>query len=347
MDQPKISIIIVNWNGKHLLEECLISVEKQGYDNFNTILVDNGSIDGSVEFIKEKFSKVDVIGLKENTGFAKANNIGMHKAFEDEEVEYIVPLNNDAILEEGCLFEMVKVAVQSDDKIGSVAPKILKYYKRNEIDRMGILIHRDGGGADNHTGKVDSGQFDNDKEVFGPSGCVALYSKKMLKDVQIDDDFFDDDFFAYFEDIDLNWRARLRGWKSLLASNAVVYHKGSETAGKRSYFQIYYSNRNKLFVMVKNLPMIHIIIGILSCLFYYCRIFFGFTAKTLVKKDKVAGQITSKEIFIAIFKSWIYFLIYLPKMIKKRFYIQKRKTIKNKEIFELFKKFEERKNKIM
>ena len=290
MDQPKISIIIVNWNGKHLLEECLISVEKQGYNNFNTILVDNGSIDGSVEFIKERFPKVDVIGLKENTGFAKANNIGMYRAFEDKKVEYIVPLNNDAILEKGCLFEMVKVAVQSDDKIGSVAPKILKYYKKNEIDRMGILIHRDGGGADNHTGKIDNGQFDDDKEVFGPSGCVALYSKKMLKDIEINGEFFDNEFFAYFEDIDLNWRARLRGWKSLLASDAVVYHKGSETAGKRSYFQIYYSNRNKLFVMVKNLPMIHIIIGILSCIFYYCRIFLTFFVKIIVKKTQTQTQ---------------------------------------------------------
>ena len=344
--QSKVAVIIVNWNGKHLLEECLDSIENQDYDNFSVIFVDNGSKDGSVEFVRENFSNTDIIELKENTGFAKGNNIGMHKAFDDSEVEYIAILNNDAMVEKDWLTEMIK-AIKQGEKVGSVVPKIKKYYKRDIIDSIGNAIHLDGGGVSNHINKVDNGQFDNIKELFGPSGCAALYSKKMLKDVQIDDDFFDDDFFAYFEDIDLNWRAKLRGWKSLLASDAVVYHKGSETAGKRSYFQIYYSNRNKLFVMVKNLPMIHIIIGILSCLFYYCRIFFGFTAKTLVKKDKVAGQITSKEIFIAIFKSWIYFLIYLPKMIKKRFYIQKRKTIKNKEIFELFKKFEERKNKIM
>jgi len=99
MKQPKIAVIIINWNGKHLLEECLSSVENQNYNNYRIIFIDNGSKDKSVKFVGEKFPDVKIISLDKNTGFAKANNIGMHKAFEDSEVEYVAILNNDAMVE--------------------------------------------------------------------------------------------------------------------------------------------------------------------------------------------------------------------------------------------------------
>jgi len=149
---------------------------------------------------------------------------------------------------------MMKIITQ-DEKIGSVAPKIKKYYKRNIIDSIGNAIHLDGGGVSNHINEVDDGQFDNITEIFGPSGCAALYSKKMLKDIEIKGDFFDNDFFAYFEDIDLNWRARLRGWKSFFAPNVVVYHKHSETTGLYSSFKAFYTHRNRYFVIIKNYPL--------------------------------------------------------------------------------------------
>lgn len=124
--------------------------------------------------------KIEIISLDKNTGFAKANNIGIHKAFEDLAVEYIAILNNDAMVEKNWLSEMVKVIVKNK-KIGSVAPKIKKYYKRNIIDSVGNAIHLDGGGVSNHINKIDKGQYDNIKELFGPSGCAAMYSEKCLK----------------------------------------------------------------------------------------------------------------------------------------------------------------------
>ena len=335
--QSKVAVIIVNWNGKHLLEECLNSIENQDYDNFSVIFVDNGSKDGSVEFVRENFSNTDIIELKENTGFAKGNNIGMHKAFDDSEVEYIAILNNDAMVEKDWLTEMIK-AIKQGEKVGSVVPKIKKYYKRDIIDSIGNAIHLDGGGVSNHINKIDNGQFDNIGELFGPSGCAALYSKKMLKDVQIDDDFFDDDFFAYFEDIDLNWRAKLRGWKTLFAPNAVVYHKHSETTGLYSPFKAFYTHRNRYFVIIKNYPICYWPKAIIAL---FSRYFFSISG--IAKNKGPSARLMEKTnifgVLKIILKGWFDIIKYFPAMAKKRKIIQKNKLSSSKDVDEWFNKF--------
>ena len=345
MKQSKISVIIVNWNGKHLLEECLNSVEKQDYDNFNVIFIDNGSKDRSVEFVREKFPNINIVELEKNTGFAKGNNIGMHKAFEDLEIKYIAILNNDAMVEENWLSEMVKIIGQ-DKKIGSITPKIKKYYKRNIIDSIGNAIHLDGGGVSNHINKVDNGQFDNIKELFGPSGCAALYSANMLKDLQMGDDFFDDDFFAYFEDIDLNWRAKLRGWKCLFAPNAVVYHKHSETAGLYSPFKAFYTNRNRYFVIIKNYPLF-----LLPKAFFYLLFGYFYSVFSIAKNKGPSARLVEKsglfEAIKIIIRGWVDIIKYLPTMLKKRFYIIKNKKISNKKVKEIVKKYRVDLKKVM
>lgn len=330
MKNSKIAVIIINWNGKCLLEECLNSVESQNYDNFKIIFVDNGSSDGSVEFIKEKFPKVDVMELKKNTGFAKANNIGIHKAFEDPGIEYIALLNNDAIVEKNWLSEMMKI-IKQDERIGSVAPKIKKYYKRNIIDSIGNAIHLDGGGVSNHINKIDNGQFDNIKKLFGPSGCAALYSKKMLEDIEINSDFFDSDFFAYFEDIDLNWRAKLKGWKCFFAPKAVVYHKHSETTGLYSPFKAFYTHRNRYFVIIKNFPLSFwpkAILALFLCYFY--------SISGVAKNKGPSARLIEKSGFLKaikiILKGWIDIFALASAMFKKRCYVQKNKLASNNEI---------------
>lgn len=337
MKQPKVAVIVINWNGKYLLEECLTSVENQDYNNYKIIFVDNGSKDKSVEFVKEKFPKIEVISLDKNTGFAKANNIGMHRVFKDSEVEYVAILNNDAMVEKNWLSEMMKVVVQ-DDKIGSVAPKIKKYYKRNIIDSIGNAIHLDGGGVSNHINEIDNGQFDDIKEIFGPSGCAALYSKKMLMDVEINGDFFDDDFFAYFEDIDLNWRARLKGWKSFFASNAVVYHKHSETTGLYSPFKAFHTHRNRYFVVIKNYPLSFwpkAILALLSCYFYSI---FG-----VAKNKGPSARLMEKTSFLSVvkilIKGWCDVVRCFPLMLKKRKIIQRSKKSSSIDVKEWFDKY--------
>ncbi len=337
MKRSKIAVIVINWGGKHLLEECLTSVENQDYDNYKIIFVDNGSKDKSVEFVKEKFPKVEIISLDKNTGFAKANNIGMHKAFEDSEVEYIAILNNDAMVEKKWLSEMMKVITQND-KIGSVAPKIKKYYKRNIIDSIGNAIHLDGGGVSNHINEVDNGQYDDIKEIFGPSGCSCMYSRRMLEDVQIKDDFFDDDFFAYFEDIDLNWRARLRGWKSIFAPNAVVYHKHSETTVLYSPFKAFHTNRNRYFVVIKNYPLF-----LLPKAFFYLFLRYFYSIFSIAKNKGPSARLIKKSGFFEavkiIIKGWIDVAKYFPLMLKKRKIIQKYKKSSSTDAKDWFDKY--------
>ena len=345
MEQSKVAIIIVNWNGEHLLEECLNSVEKQDYDNFNIIFVDNGSKDKSVEFVREFFLDVNIIELKENTGFAKGNNIGIHKAFSDSQVKYIAILNTDAMVENQWLSEMMTL-IDNDDKAGSVTPKIKKYYKRNIIDSIGNAIHLDGGGVSNHINKVDNGQYNSIKEVFGPSGCAALYSREMLEDIKIDNDFFDDDFFAYFEDIDLNWRARSKSWKSLFAPNAIVYHKHSETVGLYSPFKAFYTNRNRYFVIIKNYPLF-----LLPKAVFYLFLGYFHSVFSIAKNKGPSARLVEKSGFSEaakiIIRGWIDVVKYLPAMLKKRSYIMKNKKISNKEVKKNVEKYVVNLKKIM
>ncbi len=337
MNQPKIAIIIINWNGKHLLKECLSSAENQDYDNFKIILADNGSKDGSVEFVKEKFPKVEVVELKENTGFAKANNIGMHKAFEDPEIEYIALLNNDAMAEKSWLSEMVKV-IKQDEKIGSVAPKILKYRRRDIVDSIGNMIHLDGTGISCCMNEVDNGQYNKIVEIFGVNGCSCLYSKKLLEDVQVDSDFFDSDFFLYLEEVDLNWRARLRGWKCFTAPSAVVYHKHSETTVLYSPLKAFYVNRNRNFVIIKNYPPF-----LLPKAFFYLFYRYFYSVKSIKKNKGSSARLVEKSGFSKtikiVFRGWVDIVRYFPKMLKKRFYIQKNKMISDMEIKKIIQKY--------
>ena len=343
MKQNKIAIIILNWNGKYLLEECLVSIEKQHYDNFNIILVDNGSNDGSIEFVKEKFPKVNLIELKENTGFAKGNNIGICKAFEDKDTKYIALLNNDAIADKDWLLEMAKI-IEQDEKIGSIAPKIRKYYIKDEFDSMGMKIRYDGGGFNNHMNDKDIGQFDSELEVFGPTGCSCLYKREMLEDIVLNDnDYFDSDFFAYCEDLDVCWRARIKGWKCLVAPKSVIYHKGSESFQVYSFIKSYHSHRNRLFVIFKNYPQ-----KLLFKALYRFFLNYIYSAQSISKGKGYSAKTKEKigilNIFRMISKGWLSFLLFLPKTIKKRHTIQKGKLVNNEDIKEWFIRFGEDRN---
>jgi hypothetical protein len=139
----KVALIIINWNGKKFLKDCFTAVNNQTHDNFDVYFVDNGSTDGSVEYIRENFPKTKITELTYNSGFAKANNIGIIEAFKDSKVEYIACLNNDTKIDQKFLENLVNT-IGKNDKIGSVAPKIKFFFEENLIDSIGLLIHQDG-----------------------------------------------------------------------------------------------------------------------------------------------------------------------------------------------------------
>jgi len=242
---PIASVIILNWNGKKFLQECLDSLGAQTYRDFETILIDNGSTDNSAAFVQELYPWVRLVALPENTGFSGGNNRGLAECRGD----YIVTLNNDTKVEPEFIAELVKVA-ESDSAIGMVAAKMLNFYETGRIDSVGIRVTTAGLGVNRGVGETDRGQYDAAGEVFGACAGAALYRRAMLDEVG----FFDAAFFAYYEDTDLAWRARLAGWRCVTAPGAVVYHVHSATSGRMSPFTVYQVQRNKWYTIIKNWP---------------------------------------------------------------------------------------------
>ena len=245
-----ISVIIANLNGEAYLPDCLGSLSKQTFRDFEVILVDNGSTDRSLELVRKDFPWVKVISLQKNTGFAQGNNIG----FAASSAQYVATLNNDTIADRSWLQALYEAA-EADRSIGMVASKIFLGREGRELDSAGMLLYPDGMTRQAGRGQEDKGQFDGIKEVLFPSACAALYRHEMLKETG----YFDEDFFSYCEDADLGLRGRLAGWKAVLAPNATVRHLYSQTSGRYSEFKAFHVERNHFWVLLKDLPLSYII----------------------------------------------------------------------------------------
>lgn len=245
--QFSVSVVILNWNGKEFLRECLESLKKQNVSDNEIIVVDNGSTDGSVSWLKECCPEVIIIENRENLGFAKGNNSG----FKVAKGKFILVLNNDTVLEVKFIEELLKVA-ESEERIGMVAPKILNYNNHHMIDSAGIKIYLDGMSRGRRRGEKDYGKFEMPEEILLPSACSALYKREMIEEVG----GFDEDFFSYCEDTDFGLHARLLGWKAMFAPKALVYHRYSSTAGRYSPLKAYLVERNHIWVAIKNFPFI-------------------------------------------------------------------------------------------
>jgi GT2 family glycosyltransferase len=239
-----VSVIIVNFNGKRFLQDCLSSLLKQTYTPFEVILVDNASHDGSVEFIQEHFPQVRVFVQKENLGFAGGTNAGIREAHG----EFILTLNNDTIVPPDFIGELIKPMIQ-DPSVGMCASKMV--FPDGRINSTAICISRSGAAWDRGGGEQDHGQYDVAEEVFGPCAGAALYHRSMFDEIGL----FDEDFFLFMEDVDLAFRARLAGWKCMYVPTARLVHIHGGTAGFRSDVSIYYGNRNLVWYVMKNFPM--------------------------------------------------------------------------------------------
>jgi len=226
----KVSVIIPNWNGKDYLRECLSSALNQDYDNFRVILIDNGSTDGSVEFVRNSYSEVEIIALDKNYEFAKANNIGIKKALE-EGAQFIALLNNDTKVEKNWLSELVRV-MESNSKIGICASKMLKMDNPQILDSTGHAFI-DGIIRDRGSGELDRGQYDTKLEVVGGCAGAALYRREMLDEIGL----FDEQFGFNYEDVELSWRAYRYGWKARYVPQAIVYHLRSGSVKDNSQLQ--------------------------------------------------------------------------------------------------------------
>ena len=238
-----ISVIIVNWNRRALVRACLESLRGQSGVPFETIVVDNGSTDGSPDEAR-RFG-AHVICNSTNLGFCAANNQGIAAA----SGEYLALLNNDAEAEPGWLAALHRACSSASD-IGMAASKVLVWEDPARIDKAGHLIFPDGQNRGRGAGALDRGQFDRPEEVLWPDGCAAMYRKSMLDSIG----GFDEDFFAYGDDAELGLRARIAGWRCLYAPDAVVRHHRGSTMGKGSADRLALIERNRVLLALKLFP---------------------------------------------------------------------------------------------
>ena len=280
-----INVIIVNWNGRELLTGCLESLRGQAYKPLDITLVDNGSIDGSVDFVTQTYPEVRTIALSKNTGFSAANNI----ALENMETEYVALLNNDAVTHPLWLKTLVE-ALEEHPEAGLAASKMLFYDNPNVIDRAGDAYTRAGTGLLRGRG-VSADKCNRQEWVFGACAGAALYRAEMLNDIGL----FDDDFFLLYEDVDLSFRAQLAGYRCLYVPEAVVYHRASSSIVYDSSISVYYSHRNLEWVYIKNMPARLILKTILQHVIYDIASFFYFVVRgrgrdfVKAKRDALKG----------------------------------------------------------
>jgi len=244
VNDPAVSIIIVNWNGRQHLARCLPSLLAQSYRDFEIILVDNASTDGSAAFVREHYPQVRLLENDQNLGFAAPNNQGIRAA----RGPCIVTLNNDTELPPDWLQALVEAA-QAHPEVGAFASLVLFDDRRTLIDSAGLSVTLAGMGCQNRMGE-DARRVTGPEEVFGACAAAALYRRALLDDVGL----FDEDYFAYYEDVDLAWRARLLGWRALLVPGARAYHVHSATGGRGTPLKRRLINRNKVWTVLKDYP---------------------------------------------------------------------------------------------
>ena len=237
-----ISVVILNFNGKRYLDKCLSALASQTCRDFEVIVVDNGSTDGSAEHLRADFPWAKTIRSEENLGFAGGTNKGIRSASGD----YILTLNNDTWVDIQFIEHIIKPMFEKD--VGMCASRML--FPDGRINSTGICVSRSGAAWDRGMFERAEGQYDQEEEVFGPCAGAALYRKAMLEEIGL----FDEDFFLYMEDVDLAFRGRLAGWKCIYVPEAVVYHHHGGTAGFGSDLSVYYGNRNVIWYAIKDFP---------------------------------------------------------------------------------------------
>lgn len=239
-----VSVIIVNWNGRHLLGECLDALRAQTRPSDETIVVDNGSSDGSQAFIREQYPEVTLIELDANRGFSIANNIALQQITSD----YIALINNDLVVEAEWI-EYMAATLDTDATLGSCAPKMLFYDRRDTINVAGMSMRWNSVAWQRGYKEKDSDRFQESAIVFGACAGAAMYRMSMLHDIG----FFDEDLYLYYEDVDLAFRAQLAGYECKYVPAAVAYHHESMSS-KGTPIRLYYGLRNAPLVVIKNMP---------------------------------------------------------------------------------------------
>ena len=328
-----ISVIVVNWNGLHLLDECFSSLAQQTWKQTEFILVDNGSTDGSRESViswAKRLPNAQTILLPYNSGFCKANNL----AFEKASGEWIALLNSDAIAEPDWLAQLMRYGDPAR-RIGMVASKILFQSPKGLIDKAGHLMYWDGQNRGRGTMQPDVGQYDKPEEILWPDACAALYHRKVFEETG----GFDETFFAFGDDADLGLRARLLGWSAWYAPSAIVHHKHSASFGAYSPLKVMLVERNRLLLAIKNFPLSLL----LQNPFWTARRLY-WNAYAVIRKKGAAARFVETNGWrrMAFNLAWSYLsaLKLLPQAWRRRRVIQRTRRLSSRQMRQLFERFQ-------
>ena len=241
----QVSILIVNWNGAHLLARCLPGVLAQTWADAEVVVWDNGSTDGSADWVEAHYPPARVLRGDRNLGFAGGNNAAIRAT----DSPFVAMLNNDAEPDPTWLSALMGAMASAPD-VGMCASKMVRADDPSTMDACGIEVDRAGIAWNRYSGESDHQDETAPYEVFGPCAGAALYRRAMLEQVGA----FDEDYFAYYEDVDLAWRARRAGWRCLYVPGARVMHRHSSTGQEGSPFKGYHLGRNKVWTLIKNYP---------------------------------------------------------------------------------------------
>lgn len=247
---PRVTVLILTYNGKHLLDDSISSYLAQDYDNFEVCIVDNGSKDNTIEYVKTKYPGVTILRTEKNLGYSGGLNFGMKYAFDEKKSDFVLITNNDVKADSKVISELVKIAI-SDERNGFVTGKVYYYDQPNVLQTVGKQEHpiRWNGGHIG-SGEIDKGQYDKIEERYFSDDIFTLVKKKLYDEVG----GYDTDFKFQGEEYDWQARAKAKGYRIMYTPYARIWHKESMTIGKASAFKLFYDSRNPMLVILKHKP---------------------------------------------------------------------------------------------
>lgn len=249
----EVSVIIPNYNGANFIRECIESLKEQSYTDFEIIVVDNDSKDGSADLVEREFPEVRLKRLDQNYGFSRAVNEGLRMS----EAPFVLLLNSDTKADPGFVGALA-AAIRGDERIFSVASKMIQMKHPDKLDGAGDLYSAFGWAYARGKGRSSAG-YTKSAKVFAACGGAAIYRRSILDEIG----WFDEFHFAYLEDTDIGYRARIMGYKNVYCPDAKVCHAGSGVTGSRyNDFKIRISARNNMYVIMKNMPVLQMILNL-------------------------------------------------------------------------------------
>ena len=330
MPSPRVTAVVVNWNGGDMLAACLESLFAQTWADLEILVVDNGSKDDSIAKVQARWGdRLVLIRNAKNEGFARANN----QAFAAATGEWVFLLNNDAVAAPDAI-ERLMAFVQDKPDVGTLACRINRFEEPNVFDSTGLLLYPDGVCRPRGWQEKDLGQYDRAEMVLAPHGAACAYRKATIDDVG----GFDEIYFCYLEDFDFGMRAQLLGWKCWYVPDSRIRHHKSATAGNYSKFKAYHVERNRIWNAIKLLPRMILVMSPLFTINRYLMQGYAAATHTGLSADFMK-EYSKLQLAWILVRAYTAALWRLPRMLRERRRLSRRRKISTREWYDLISRY--------